>query len=134
MRYYVKGFVWFLLVLARAIFYVYGFLWTLVPRNVFSMVDVLELFYYSFLRLNRSDVEVVKLDETELVTRCKNSCPVLWLALRLNLDTKKVCKEVSEPVCRYVLKRMNKTLVFERNYSYIRPYKESCEERIYLRR
>ena len=115
-------------------FYVYGFLWTLVPRNVFSMVDVLELFYYSFLRLNRSDVEVVKLDETELVTRCKNSCPVLWLALRLNLDTKKVCKEVSEPVCRYVLKRMNKTLVFERNYSYIRSYKESCEERIYLRR
>lgn len=129
----VKGFVWFLLVLARAIFYVYGFLWTLVPRNVFSMVDVLKLFYYGFLRLNRSDVEVVKLDETELVTRCRNPCPILWLALRLNLDTKMVCREVSEPVCRYVLKRMDKALVFERNYSYIRPYKESCEERIYLR-
>ncbi|MEM3579530.1 MAG: hypothetical protein QXL54_04850 [Candidatus Bathyarchaeia archaeon] len=65
---------------------------------------------------------------------CRNPCPILWLALRLNLDTKKVCREVSEPVCRYVLRRMDKALVFERNYSYIGPYKESCEERIYLRR
>ncbi|MBS7637182.1 hypothetical protein KEJ37_07660 [Candidatus Bathyarchaeota archaeon] len=104
------------------------------PRTVSSMVDVLELFYYGFLRLDRLDVEVVKLDENELVTRSRNSCPILWLALRLNLDTRWVCREVSEPVCKYVLKRMNKALVFKRNYSHIRPYRESCEERIYLRK
>lgn len=128
-----KGLMETLLVLAKAVFYSYGFLWTLIPRRVYSMTDVLELFYYDFLRLNRSDVEVVKLDGKELVTRCRNPCPILWLSLRLNLDTRRVCREVSEPVCRYVLKKMSRALVFERNYDYIRPYKEVCEERIYLR-
>lgn len=128
-----KGLMETLLVLAKAVFYLYGFLWTLIPRRVYSMTDVLELFYYDFLRLNRSDVEVVKLDGKELVTRCRNPCPILWLSLRLNLDTRRVCREVSEPVCRYVLKKMSRALVFERNYDYIRPYKEVCEERIYLR-
>ncbi|MEM1538129.1 MAG: hypothetical protein QXQ28_04700 [Candidatus Nezhaarchaeales archaeon] len=112
----------------------YGFLWSLIPRRPSSMADVLKLFYYGFLRLDELDVEVVKLSEDELVTRCRNPCPILWLALRFNLDTKKVCREVSEPVCRYVLERISKTLTFERNYNRIRPYSEGCEERIYLRR
>ena len=38
-----------------------------------------------------------------------------------------------EPVCKYVLHRLNPLLAFERNYNHIRPYSDSCEERIYLK-
>jgi hypothetical protein len=102
-------------------------------RRVETTFEVLNLFYLDFLRLNRRDVEVLKLDEHELVTRCRNRCPILNLSLRLGVDTKLACKVVSEPVCRYVLRNVNPRLIFERNYNYIRPYAESCEERIYFR-
>ena len=125
-----KGFV---LLLAKYAFYLYAWFWCLERRRVETTVDVLNLFYLDFLRLNRRDVEVLKLDEHELVTRCRNRCPILNLSLRLWVDTKLACKVVSEPVCRYVLRNVNPRLIFERNYNYIRPYAESCEERIYFR-
>jgi len=120
-----------IMIFAKAVFYIYAFLWTLKARRACSMGDVLELFYLDFLRIDRKYVEVVRLDENELVTRCRNPCPILELSLRLNLDTEEVCREVSEPVCKYVLSRLNPNLAFERNYDHIRPLKESCEERIY---
>ena len=122
-----------MLMLSFFVFYVYGFLWTLKPRRVETMSELLDFFYYRFLRLKKEHVEVVKLTEHELVTISRNPCPILRLALFLELDTRYVCKLVSEPVCRYVLKRLNPSLVFERNYDYIRPYKDGCMERIYLR-
>lgn len=76
---------------------------------------------------------MVRMDERELLTRSRNPCPVLRLALLLNVDTRYVCRYVSEPVCRYVLRRLNPRLSFERNYGRIRPYSDSCEERIYWR-
>jgi len=124
----------FILPLARASFFLYGFLWTLKPRRARSLKEVLKLFYLDFLRVEEEDVEVLKLDDEELVTRCRNPCPILKLSLRFNLDTRRVCREVSEPVCRYVLSKLNPCLVFERNYGHIRPYEESCEERIRWRR
>ena len=96
------------------------------------MIDILDLFYLDFLRLGKREVEVIKLDEHELVTRCRNRCPILELSLRLDVDTKLACRVISEPVCRYVLRKLNPHLVFKRNYNHIRPYAESCEERIYL--
>jgi len=122
------------LFLAKAIFYFKGFAWVLKRRKAYSMQDVLKLFYLGFLEIEDKYVEVVKLDEEELITRCNNPCPILELSKRLKLDTRYVCKEVSEPVCRFVLNRLNPNLVFERNYEHIRPYAESCEERIYFKR
>jgi len=121
------------LLLGLFVFYAYGFLWTLKPRRAESMSDLLDLFYYKFLRLEKEHVEVVRITSNELVTICRNPCPILRLALSLGLDTRYVCRLVSEPVCRYVLKHLNPEIVFERNYEYIRPYKDGCMERIYLR-
>ncbi|MEM2111092.1 MAG: hypothetical protein QXX08_04350 [Candidatus Bathyarchaeia archaeon] len=120
--------------LGKAVFYIYGFLWTIVPRKVNSMQDVLDLFYLDFLMVNRRNIEIVKLDEDELITRCNNPCPILKVALLLHLDTRYVCKEISETVSKYVLCKLNSKLTFQRNYDYIRPYKESCEERIFWRK
>lgn len=120
-----------IMLLAKAIFYIYGFLWSLRGKRAGSMEDVLRLFYIDFLRLGWSDVEVVRLSRDELVTRCRNPCPILNLSIRMGFDTKQSCRIVSEPVCRYVLKKLNPNLAFERNYDHIRPYKDSCEERVY---
>ncbi|MEM1992305.1 MAG: hypothetical protein QXL13_06755 [Nitrososphaerota archaeon] len=119
------------LFIAKIIFFVYGIVWTLKRRSAKSMKDVYELFYLDFLRLNEKDVEVVKLDDDLLITRCKNPCPILNLSLSLKVDTKISCKIVSEPVCKYVLRKLNPRLAFERNYGHMRPYSESCEETIY---
>ena len=119
--------------LALAVFYVYGLLWTLRPRRVRTAGEVLGVFYYGFLWLRREDVEVVRLSDRELVTISRNPCPILKLALTLGMDTRYVCKVISETVCRYVLRRLNPRLVFERDYSYIRPYSDGCLERVYLR-
>jgi hypothetical protein len=97
------------------------------------MRDVLNLFYFDFLGLNEGDVEVVRLCDRELVTRCRNPCPILKLSLILKIDTRISCKIVSQPVCEYVLHKLNERLAFERNYNHIRPYSESCEERIYFK-
>ncbi|RSN77395.1 hypothetical protein [Candidatus Methanodesulfokora washburnensis] len=122
----------FVLAFSEAIFYIYALIWTIKPRKANSMKEVLDLFYLDFLRLNKSDVEVVKIDENELITRCRNPCPILKLSLMLNVDTKISCRIVSEPVCKYVLHKLNPHLVFQRNYNHIRPYSDSCEERIYF--
>lgn len=121
-----------ILVAAKLLFHLYGWLWTLKPRRVERVSEILNLFYLTFLRLNKADVEVIKLDSRELVTRCRNRCPILELSVNLNVDTRLACRVVSEPVCRYVLHKLNPRLVFERNYNHIRPYAESCEEHIYL--
>lgn len=97
------------------------------------MKDLLKVFYYDFLKLDEEDVEVVKIGDAELITISRNPCPILKLTQKLNMDTKYTCKLVSETVCKYVLKRINPDLVFERNYNHIRPYKDGCLERIYIK-
>jgi len=119
--------------IAKFLFYLHGWLWTIKPKHVRSMRDVLDLFYLGFLGLGEGDVEVVKLNDFELVTRCKNQCPILRLSIMLKIDTRVACKIISEPVCKYVLHRLDSRLNFERNYNHIRPYSGSCEERIYLK-
>ncbi|MEM1816947.1 MAG: hypothetical protein QW432_06195 [Desulfurococcaceae archaeon] len=112
------------------VFYIYGFLWTRISRRVSSMKGILQLFYYDFLRLKPEHVEVIKLTDSELVTISRNPCPILRLTLLLGLDTKFTCKVISETVCKYVLRQLDPNLVFERDYSYIRPYRDGCLERI----
>lgn len=94
------------------------------------MRDVFEQFYIRFLRLEREHVEILELTDTGLVTVSRNPCPILRLTLILRMDTRYTCRLVSETVCRYVLRRMNPRLVFERDYSHIRPYRDGCLEKI----
>jgi hypothetical protein len=121
------------LTLSLFVFYLYGFLWTLKPRKIETMRDVFEPFYIDFLLLKREQVEVVKLTDTELVTVSRNPCPILRLTLMLGMVIKHTCRLVSETVCRYVLRRMDPRLVFERDYNHIRLYRDGCLERIFLR-
>ena len=117
------------ILLAKIVFYINAFLWLFTKRRkAETMRDVLELFYYDFLRIDKKDLEVVRLTDNLLITRARNPCPILKTAMRLGIDTRVMCREVSEPVCKFVLLRLNPALIFYRNYSHIRPYTDSCEE------
>jgi hypothetical protein len=121
-----------ILFMARSIFYIYGFLWTIIPKRYDSIEEIINDFYINFLRIDKKYVHILKINKREAIVRCDNPCPILKLSMILKLDTKSVCRYISEPVCEYVLKRMNSKIIFKRNYDHIRPYKESCEEHIYF--
>ncbi|MCQ5337478.1 MAG: hypothetical protein NO475_04740 [Candidatus Methanomethylicia archaeon] len=121
-----------ILFMARSIFYIYGFLWTIIPKRYDSIEEIINDFYINFLRIDKKYVHILKINKREAIIRCDNPCPILKLSMILKLDTKFVCRYISEPVCEYVLKRMNSKIIFKRNYDHIRPYKESCEEHIYF--
>jgi len=122
------------LILGLLAFYLYAHMWLLRDRRANSMRDLYEIFYIDFLALKPKDVEIVKLTDEELITISRNPCPILKLAMMLKMDTKYVCRFISETVCRHVLKHIDERLVFERDYDYIRPYRDGCRERIYRRR
>ena len=97
------------------------------PKNP-TTKDILKIFYYDFLGVPKEECEIIKITDKELITRCKNKCPLLELSLRLGIDTKKSCKQMSEGPCKLFLKKLNKNITFKRNYDHIRPYKDDCEE------
>ncbi len=119
------------LILGLLVFSLYAHLWLLRPRRAVTMRDLYEAFYIDFLALRPEDVEIVKLTDEELIAISRNPCPILKLATTLKMDTKYVCKFISETVCKHVLKHIDEGLIFERDYDYIRPYKDGCRERIY---
>ncbi|MEM4641344.1 MAG: hypothetical protein QXW65_02400 [Candidatus Pacearchaeota archaeon] len=92
--------------------------------------EIYQNFYLDFLKIKKKNCKIVKMTRRKLITRCNNPCPILELAKFIKKDTKEVCKKISEPVCVYVLKKMNKNAKFFRNYKKIRPYTNYCEETI----
>jgi len=118
------------------IFYLRAFKWHLkhkIKKNVTGK-DIYKFFYLDFLKVPKEDCLIVEMKEKKLVTRCKNKCPILDLSLFLGIDTKISCKRISEGPCKYFLRKMDKNIIFRRNYDHIRPYKNDCEETILLNR
>ena len=115
-------------------FYLSAFSWHRkhsLPENI-TAKEILELFYLDFLKVPKEDCIVVEITEKKLITRCKNDCPILSLSLKLGIDTKKLCKNISEGPCKYFLRKIDKNIVFKRDYDHIRPYKSDCEETIII--
>lgn len=113
-------------------FYIFAFKWYLknkrkIPNKITSR-DIYELFYLDFLKVQKKDCEIIEITDYKLITRSKNKCPILDFSLHLKIDTKKSCRQISEGPCKYFLRKLDKNIIFKRNYNHIRPYKEDCEE------
>ena len=115
-------------------FYLMALRWHLKNKtsSVVTTKDIFELFYLDFLKVPSEDCQIIEMSEKRLITRCKNTCPILELSQKLGVDTKQSCKQISEGPCKFFLRKLKKGIVFERNYSHIRPYAEDCEEIITL--
>jgi len=117
-------------------FYIYAFKWHLKNKikKEITGKDILELFYLDFLKVPKEDCLVLEMTKDKLITRCKNKCPILDISLFLKIDTKISCKRLSEGPCKFFLRKLDKNIIFIRNYDHIRPYKNDCEEIIIIKR
>ena len=71
-------------------FYFIAIIWHIknkVPKKI-TTKDILELFYYDFLNVPIEDCKLIKMTDNELITRCKNNCPILNFSLNSDIDTR----------------------------------------------
>ena len=117
-------------------FYINALRWHLKHKkpDKITTKDIYKLFYLDFLRVPKKDCKIIEMTKSKLITRCINPCPILDFSLALGLDTKISCKRISEGPCKYFLRKLDKNIIFRRNYDHIRPYKKDCEETIILKK
>ena len=71
-------------------------------------------------------------DEASLVLRSSNFCPTLEACRILDLDTRFVCRHLTEKPTTDLLRQIHPKLRFTRNYESLRPNAPYCEEMIIL--
>ena len=97
--------------------------------------DVLNGAYQLFLNklaITKDDAPVVSRNQRKLVLHSRNFCPTLEACKILNLDTRFVCRHLSEIPTTELLRQLHPQLRFTRNYDKLRPHTPYCEEMIIL--
>ena len=97
--------------------------------------DLIKTAYQLFttkLGITAEDAPVISRDEKKLVLHSSNFCPTLEACKILNLDTRFVCRHLSEKPTTDLLRRLHPKLRFTRNYEKLRPYTDYCEEIIQI--
>lgn len=97
-----------------------------------NILDDAYLLFLTKLGINEEEAPVVNRTEKEIVIHSKNFCPTLEACKILGLDTSYICKHLTEKSMNDLLKLLNPSLSFTRNYSRLRPRTEFCEEKICL--
>ena len=101
----------------------------------FSKENILDDAYLLFLiklNLKKEEAPIVERKETEIVIHSQNFCPTLEACKILGMDTSFVCKNLNEKSTDNLLKQLNASLAFKRNYKKLRPSNEYCEESIFI--
>ncbi len=97
--------------------------------------DPLDAAYEVFLRklgLTPDDAPVMDRGETHLTMASRNFCPTLEACRILGLDTRFVCRHLTEKPTETLLRLIDPRLRFTRNYTTLRPRGAWCEETISL--
>jgi len=97
--------------------------------------DALDAGYRVFLAklgIRKDQAPVVSRDRNRLVLHSTNYCPTLEACRILDLDTRFVCRYLTEKPTTELLRQVNPKLRFTRNYEKLRPYSDFCEEMILL--
>ncbi len=98
-------------------------------------VDALDTGYQVFLKklgITADQAPIISRDGTRIVLHSKNFCPVLEACKILGLDTRFVCRHLTEHPTTDLLRKVNPKLRFTRNYDKLRPHSNYCEEMIIL--
>jgi tRNA(Arg) A34 adenosine deaminase TadA len=94
------------------------------PRQAF------ELFFFSYMGRLPEQLRVVEESPDRITWLSDNACPTLEACARLGLDTRQVCRAVSERPVQTFLSRLDPRLRFVRDYETIRPHAAHCRETI----
>ena len=90
------------------------------------------LFLIQYLNLDPIKVPIIFENDTKIIWRSYNWCPVLEACEKGGFDTREVCKKGWEQSVQAFIENINPRLRFSRNYDKIRPYTSYCEEMIEL--
>lgn len=97
--------------------------------------DALDTGYQVFLKklgIAADQAPIVSRDGTRIVLHSKNFCPTLEACKILGLDTRFVCRHLTEKPTTDLLRQVHPKLRFSRNYDKLRPHSSYCEEMIIL--
>jgi hypothetical protein len=95
------------------------------PRQAYTVLLL------QYMGLDPTEVPVVYEDDSLIVWRSYNFCPMLEACRRLDLDTRSVCRAASHDSVQALIARLDPRLRFGRNYERgLRPYAPYCEEQI----
>lgn len=95
--------------------------------------DLLDAAYTVFLRkldLKPENAPIVERGPGHVTFYSRNFCPTLEACRILGLDTRFVCRCLTEQPTTELLKQIDPRLRFSRNYDTLRPYGHFCEETI----
>ena len=97
--------------------------------------DLIKCAYEVFLKklgIEASEAPVTHRDENSLVLHSMNFCPTLEACRILDMDTRFVCRHLTEIPTTELLRQIHPGLRFTRNYEMLRPHAPYCEEIITL--
>jgi tRNA(adenine34) deaminase len=78
------------------------------------------------------EAPIIDKDKKQLVFASKNFCPTLEACKILQLDTRFVCRHLTEGPTEALLKEIDPRLRFRRDYTTLRPNGTYCKETIFL--
>ena len=79
-----------------------------------------------------AEITAISRDKKKIVLHSRNFCPTLEACKVLKLDTRSVCRHLSEKPTTDLLRQLHPKLRFTRNYEKLRPHTPYCEEMIIL--
>lgn len=94
------------------------------PRTAF------ELFFFDYMGRTPDEFPVLEESPDRIAWASDDPCPTLDACRTLGLDTREVCRAVSERPVQTFLSRLDPRLRFVRDYTTIRPYAAHCREEI----
>lgn len=94
------------------------------PRQAF------ELFFFAYMGRTPDQLPVMEESPDRIVWLSDNACPTLEACRILGLDTRRVCRAVSDRPVQTFLSRLDPRLRFVRDYETIRPHAPHCREQI----
>jgi hypothetical protein len=97
--------------------------------------NIIDGAYEVFLKklgITAAEASVVHRDDAGLVLHSINFCPTLEACNILDLDTRFVCRYLTEKPTTDLLRQIHPKLRFARNYEKLRPHTPYCEEMILL--
>lgn len=105
------------------------------PSLKSGRTDAIDCAYEVFLKklsIKAEEAPVVHRDDNGLVLHSTNFCPTLEACNILGIDTRFVCRYLTEKPTTDLLRQVHPNLRFARNYEKLRPHTPYCEEMILL--
>jgi tRNA(Arg) A34 adenosine deaminase TadA len=103
--------------------------------NLVNGKNVVLTAYQMFLQklsITKDQAPIVRIDDHKVIFHSKNFCPTLEACNILDIDTRFVCKHLTEKPTTDLIRKIHPKLRFTRNYQKLRPYTDYCEEMIIL--